>query len=77
MNDEDMKEFILQKSNPEKARCWNIKVADLNTTTFDLAVKNTNLPEEEALRSPKEILSEMELLDTETNNVLTMIKRLI
>jgi type I restriction enzyme M protein len=40
-------------------------------------VKNPNLPEEEPLRSPEEILSEMERLDAETNAVLKTIKDLL
>ena len=44
---------------------------------YDLSVKNPNTPEEAALRSPQEILSEMELLDTETNDILQTIKELI
>ncbi len=36
-----------------------------------------NTPEEAELRSPQEILSEMELLDTETSDILQTIKELI
>ncbi len=78
LNDADMKEFIaLQKSNPETERSWNIKVANLNTKTYDLGVKNPNLPEEAALRTPQQILEEMEILDADTNQILSTIKELI
>ena len=78
LNDDDMKEFIaFQITNPESERSWNIKVANLNTTTYDLGVKNPNLPEEAALRTPQQILEEMETLDADTNLILSNIKELI
>ena len=78
LNDDDLKEFVkLQKEMPETERSWNFPVADINEETFDLSVKNPNLPEEAPLRSPAEILSEMERLDAETNAVLKSIKGLL
>ena len=44
---------------------------------FDLSVKNPNTPEEAPLRSPSEILAEMEQLDTENKDILGSIKDLI
>ena len=58
-------------------KSWNIKIADVQTHNYDLSVKNPNKPEEAALRSPQEILSEMELLDAETNAILQTIQELI
>ena len=46
-------------------------------TNYDLSVKNPNKPEQAALRSPEEILHEMQLLDEETNDILSTIKELI
>ena len=40
----------------------NIDVEDVNQETFDLSVMNPNAPEEAPLRSPEEILAEMEKL---------------
>jgi type I restriction enzyme M protein len=78
LNDADMQEFItLQKTKPETEKSWNIKVADVQTHNYDLSVKNPNKPEEAALRSPEEILAEMQLLDEETNDILSTIKELI
>ena len=39
-----------------------IKIGDVDEETYDLSVKNPNLPEEAPLRDPKEILKEMEFL---------------
>lgn len=78
LNDDDLAEFVeLQKTRPETERSWNLKVADLNTDTWDLSVKNPNTPEEAPLRSPQEILDEMQELDAETNEILLTIKDLI
>ena len=78
LNDNDVQEFVLlQPQKPETERSWNFQVADINEETFDLSPKNPNLPEEEPLRSPEEILSEMERLDAETNAILKTIKGLV
>lgn len=62
---------------PETEQSWNLSVADIDENTFDLSVKNPNTPEEAPLRDPKEILAEMQKLDTETNTILESIKGLI
>jgi type I restriction enzyme M protein len=78
LNDNDLKEFVQsQKDNPETEQSWNFKVSEINTDTYDLSVKNPNTPEEAPLRSPEEILAEMESLDAETNSILESIKELI
>ncbi len=76
LNDSDMAEFIdLQKTNPESEKSWVINISDVGTDTYDLSVKNPNTPEEAPLRSPQEILAEMERLDSETNTILKSIQR--
>jgi type I restriction enzyme M protein len=80
LNDKDMAEFIkLQKTKPEseKSWSWSLKLADVDETTYDLSVKNPNVPEEAPLRSPEEILAKMNLLDTQTLELLTSIKSLL
>jgi type I restriction enzyme M protein len=78
LNDEDLKEFVeLQKTKPETERSWNVIISDDLEGNCDLSVKNPNTPEEAALRSPQEILEEMQLLDAETNDILETIKELI
>lgn len=78
LNDSDLAEFIsLQKTKPESENSWNIKIADVQTHNYDLSVKNPNSPEEEALRSPQNIIKEMELLDAQTNSIIQNIKKLI
>ena len=78
LNDNDLAEFKeLQKTYTEGEKSWMVNIADINTDNFDLSAKNPNAPEEAPLRSPKEILSEMETLDGETKNILGSIKDLI
>jgi type I restriction enzyme M protein len=78
LNDKDMEPFIeLQKTKPETEQSWNLDARTLSEVEVDLSVKNPNTPEEAPLRSPQEILSEMETLDAETNAILKSIKELI
>ncbi len=78
LNDEDLKEFVaLQKTKPETEKSWNINIEDVQTHNYDLSVKNPNLPEEAALRTPLQILEEMQSLDAETNEILLTIKELL
>lgn len=78
LNDRDLEEFVnLQNTKPETEQSWNMRIADIDETTFDLGVKNPNTPEEAPLRSPEDILAEMEALDLETNTILESIKELI
>lgn len=78
LNDSDLASFIdLQKTKPETEQSWNIKVADVDVATYDLSVKNPNTPDEAPLRSPEDILAEMEALDDKTNAILQSIKELI
>lgn len=78
LNDDDMQEFIdLQKTKPETEKSWNLAIATVQTHNYDLSVKNPNKPEEAALRSPREILEEMQALDAETNDLLASIKELL
>ncbi|MNL86481.1 hypothetical protein D3C87_2152050 [compost metagenome] len=44
---------------------------------YDLSVKNPNKKEEVALRSPREILNEMQVLDGESANILKSIFDLV
>ena len=78
LNEKDLADFVtLQKTKAESENSWTVNIKDIDQTTFDLSVKNPNTPEEAPLRSPQEILAEMELLDVETKNILASIKELV
>ena len=78
LNDSDLDEFVkLQHEKTENEHCWNINIEDVNEKSYDLSIKNPNTPEEAPLRSPMEILTEMETLDAETNSIINSIRELI
>lgn len=78
LNDDDLKEFLeLQADQPETEHSWNMKITEVPDDTFDLSAKNPNAPEEDPLRSPEEILAEMEMLDEETQSLMQSIRELV
>ena len=78
LNDKDMEEFVtLNKTKGDSPNSWFLSMADVDETTYDLSVKNPNTPEEAPLRSPQDILTEMDQLDQETANILKSIKELL
>lgn len=75
LNEKDLVDFVtLQKTYAISENSWSINIKDIDQATFDLSVKNPNTPKEAPLRSPQEILAEMEALDVETKNILASIK---
>ena len=78
LNENDLAEFVeLQKKKKGSDNSWTLDVANINTNTFDLSVKNPNKKEETALRQPQEILEEMKALDEESTVILNSILELI
>lgn len=65
------------KNMGNAGRTWSINVADVNTTTYDLSVKNPYKKDETVLRSPKEILMEMKALDKESAEIMKTIEELV
>ena len=52
-------------------------MANIDTSSYDLSVKNPNSGEVVALRSPQEILDEIAALDAESAEVLAAIRELV
>ena len=78
LNEKDLADFIaLQKTKAESENSWNVRLSDVDQTTFDLSAKNPNTPEEAPLRQPNEILEAMAALDKETADVMNDLKLLI
>lgn len=78
LNEKDLADFVvLQKTKADSANSWTLNIADINTDTFDLSVKNPNKKEEAALREPQEILEEIDKLDEESKEILKGIKELL
>ena len=78
LNEKDLADFIaLQKTKAESENSWNIRLSDIDQTTFDLSAKNPNTPEEAPLRQPNEILKAMVRLDEESTDIVNDLKLLI
>jgi type I restriction enzyme M protein len=78
LNDNDLKEFVeLQKTFADSEKSWTVAAKDVDQENFDLSVKNPNTPEEAPLRSPEEILDEIEDLDAEAAEVLAGIRGML
>lgn len=78
LNDADMAEFIeLQKTCADSPKSWSVDVSGIDTTTYDLSVKNPDGGEVVVHRSPQEIMDEIAALDVESAEVLANIRRLL
>lgn len=78
LNDDDLAEFVaLQARLADSPKSWSMDVANIDTGSYDLSVKNPNGGEVVALRSPQEILDEIAALDAEAGEVLTTIRELL
>jgi type I restriction enzyme M protein len=78
LNESDLGEFVrLQTTKANSENSWVVKMADVETTNFDLSVKNPNKKEEATLRSPGQILGEMKALDEETAEILNSILEML
>ena len=63
------------KGVPQAVGCFN--AIDIDTTTFDLSVKNPNKADAAALRDPQEIIAEMVALDAESAKLLAGIGEML
>ena len=78
LNDDDFKEFVeLQANFSNSEKSWCVDAKDIDQDTFDLSVKNPNKVDEEALRDPDEIISEIVSLDRETSKILEGVKEML
>ncbi|TSC70337.1 MAG: type I restriction enzyme M protein [Parcubacteria group bacterium Gr01-1014_46] len=78
LNEVDLAEFIkLQKTKADSENSWSVDVSSVDQETFDLSVKNPNKKDETVLRTPDEIIKEMDKLDTEIKSSILSIKKII
>ena len=76
--DADLAEFVdLQSRFADSAKSWTVEAASVDQVTFDLSVKNPNVADAAAHRSPREILDEISALDAESAEVLAEIRTLL
>ena len=78
LNENDLAEFVeLEKIKANSKNSWQVNISDVDTDTFELSVKNPNTKETEELRSPLDILKEIEKLDKECASILENIRELL
>ena len=78
LNDADLAPFIAaQKTFANTAQSWSVDAAGINTSTYDLSVKNPTGGEVVAHRSPQAIMAEIAALDAEAAEVLANIQKLL
>ena len=78
LNDDDLRVFVeLQKTFADSEQSWTIATKDTDQEVFDLSVKNPNASEDEPMRSPEEILDEIEALDAEAAEALSGIRGIL
>lgn len=78
LKDADFEDFIkLQSSFAESEKSWSVKIADVDDTSFDLSVKNSNKAEAAPLRDPQDILAEISELDAESAEILNGIRGML
>ena len=77
LNDDDLAEFVkLQKTRADSQNSWSIGIKDIDPAGgYDLAVRNPNANPAPALRDPRQILAEIELLDKEAGVVLSKLRK--
>ena len=61
----------------DSAQSWSVDVAGIDTSTYDLSVKNPNGGDEVTLRTPQEILDDIATLNAESAEVLATIRALL
>ncbi len=78
LNDNDLKEFVqLQTGFADSDNSWSLAIRTLDSSTWDLSVKNPNAKEDTSLREPKDIIEEIIALDRESETLLANIKELL
>lgn len=78
LNENDLADFVkLQKTKGESENSWTVEVANVDSKTFDLSVKNPNKKKGKKQRAPIVILDEMRSLDEESAKILKAIKGLL
>ncbi len=78
LNDADLQEFVsLAPSRGDSEQSWSVAMEDVDTSSWDLSVKNPNKVEEVDNRTPAEILDEIERLDRESSEIIAKLRSLL
>lgn len=78
LNDHDLEEFLtLQRGFKDSDKSWSVDVADIDSSTWDLSVKNPNAKDEAEVRDPNDIIAEIIALDKKSESILAKIRELV
>lgn len=78
LNESDLNDFVeLQKIKGESDNSWTVELKDVNQDTLDLSVKNPNVLKVEQVRSPEEILNEIENIEKESANLIQALRKYV
>ena len=78
LNEADLADFVtLQKNKADSPNSWSVNVNDLDTSTYDLSVKNPNRKDEVRHRKPQDIIVEIAELDAESAEIIKKIQALL
>jgi len=78
LNDEDLVEFVkLQKKCANSRKSWSVEVNGGDRESIDLSVKNPIGEVKKVRRTPKEIMAEIELLDTSEAKAVRAVRELL
>lgn len=78
LNEKDLAEFVeLAATQADSENSWSVDVEKISKETWDLTVNNPNRVEEIDIRTPAEIIAEIELLDAQAADALQAIKELL
>lgn len=67
----DLADFLVQYgTKADSSNSWTVNMSDADKITFDLSVKNSNAALEPELRTPSEIIEEIQVLDKEATAIL-------
>lgn len=78
LNDDDLAEFAkLQAGYADSERSWSVARDVVDTTTYDLSVRNPTGAKEAPLRTPAKIIAEMKALNAESAKVMARIEAII
>jgi type I restriction enzyme M protein len=78
LNDTDLEDFVaLQKTKKDSPNSWTVNLADIDTNTFDLTVRNPNVAGPVELGTPQDILNEIKTLDTRATTLLAELTEML
>lgn len=78
LNENDLADFLTQLNGfKDSDNSWTVNISDVDPETLDLSVKNPNKNDEIIYREPKDIIAEIEQLDTQSTEIIAKIKELV